>query len=298
MKSISIQSEDLCAASECHNTVSFPKAVNIILTNKCNYQCKFCFGQYNFLEQWPDDSNIDRLLSILCEIGVEKVTFEGGEPFTHPDLFNLVEKAKNLGLTTSIISNGSFITKEIVERFSPMLDWFGLSIDSASESVEQQLGRGFGNHVAHIEKVAEWSHSSGIKIKINIVVNKKNYKENMSNFLISLSPSRVKVFQCLKMTGENDADLSELSITEIEFKEYVSRHVHLKNKGIDIVFEESQHMVDSYLMILPDGKLLSNHNGRYQATEGNLFNNKPEVLLEEIQWNSEAFVSRGGEYQW
>ena len=274
-----------------------PVSVNLVLTERCNYHCKFCFGKYKNREFF----NYDRILNIPCilkQLGTEKLTIEGGEPFLMPRLLELIlEEAKNCGLTTMVISNGSLIKKEQLKRMAPYIDWLGLSIDSPNEETERFLGRGFGNHVAKVKKVAEWAHENEIYLKTNTVVTRYNLNDNLVPLLIELKPKRAKFFQFLHIEGANDEHAEELKITKEEFKEFVEQHRVLEEYGIPIAAETNEYMLGSYLMLFPDGRFFNNNYRRYQHTKHSIFDNST-LALREAMWIPEKFVQRGGIYEW
>lgn len=274
-----------------------PISVNLVLTEQCNYQCKFCFGKYKN----RDFFNYGRILDIPCilkQLGTKKLTIEGGEPFLRLRLLELIlEEAKKCGLTTMVISNGSLIKKEQLKRIAPYLDWLGLSIDSPDEETERLLGRGFGNHVAKVKKVAEWTHENGIYLKTNTVVTRYNLNDNLVPLLLELKPKRAKFFQFLHIEGANDEYAEELKITKEEFMEFVERHRVLEKYGISVAAETNDDMIGSYLMLFPDGRFFNNNHGRYQHTEHTIFDN-PYLALREAMWIPEKFFRRGGIYEW
>ena len=79
----------------------------------------------------------------LREKGMHKINFAGGEPFLKPKfLGNLVKFCKaELGINTSIISNGSLVTEKWLNEYGEYLDILGVSCDSFVESTNEKIGR-------------------------------------------------------------------------------------------------------------------------------------------------------------
>jgi len=278
--------------------VSVPLSVNLVLTRKCNYNCKFCFGGLSFLDEEP---NIDRILEIpylLKQAGCEKITFEGGEPFLFNGLVDLVKVSKDVGLTTSIISNGSLITRERLIELALYLDWLGLSIDSQHERVEKQLGRGNGGHIEKCVRVAKWARESGIRLKINTVVTSLNYNEDLTGLLGELRPDRWKAFQVLGISNELNQNIGELSINEEQFKRFIEINKKVRKTGIPFVPESNGDMMGSYIMLLPDGKFFSNEGSLHRVSKSNLFDVGVNNAFAEVGWSEERFLGRGGLYDW
>src|SRR6266545_7207698 len=125
-----------------------PATINIHLTRNCNFGCRYCYAE--FKETGSSRIRREQMLAILDAIakarisaGVDprKVNFAGGEPFLHPDLCEFIAGSKNLGLKTSIVSNGSLLNDAVVSRLSGHLDILALSIDSLSSETNRRIGR-------------------------------------------------------------------------------------------------------------------------------------------------------------
>lgn len=270
-----------------------PISVNLPVTSKCNYRCRFCFAKGCL----GDDSRILEIPSILADAGTQKMSFEGGEPLLYPKLNDLLKVSKEEGLVTSVISNGSLITKDNLSEMSEYLDWLTLSVDSNNEKTERKLGRGFGDHVKQIRKVASWANDLGIKLKLNTVVTKLNIDENLSDFYLSLKPKRIKLFQVLPIDGTNTSNIQDLLISEKEFNQFVERHLPIKKKGIPVIHETNDDMIGSYIMILRDGRIFNNTDHRHHSSTHTIFEDI-EKALEEAKWDVDKFEKRGGLYEW
>lgn len=198
-------------------------SANWHVTSRCNYSCKFCFAAHRSREV-DSEAEIDRILAHANYIGIKKMSFVGGEPLIHEKLPHMLKTTKHLGMTSSIVTNGASLDENMLSKIGDDLDWIGISIDSADESVEKCLGRGFGNHVANTIKVADMVKSAGIKLKINTTVTKMSYDEDMTELIRSINPDRWKVFQYLHIRGHNDRFSDEMNITAEEFQMFISKN--------------------------------------------------------------------------
>lgn len=138
------------------------KSANWHITSRCNYCCKFCFSKK--LDDEITDLGVarDRLQKVKA-LEIEKLNLVGGEPLLHPLFLDIVKLAKRMGFIVSIVSNGYYLDRSIIEVLKPNVDWLGISVDSADEAVESALGRGTGSHVKHAMELAEIIHEVGIK---------------------------------------------------------------------------------------------------------------------------------------
>ena len=268
-------------------------AANWHLTDRCNYTCKFCF-MTNLPSREAGISEGRDIITTLKQMGITKLNFVGGEPFLHPYLTDFVKIAKESGLTTSIVTNGSLLTRAKVYSLQPFVDWIGLSIDSGREDIEIELGRGHGSHVPHVIEMSGAIRQAGINLKVNTVVTKLNYEEDMRPLIRKLRPLRWKVFQMLVIQGQNDA-YATLGASKEEFELF-------KRTNSDItleldqrpVFEFNEDMMNSYLMLGPDGSVIRNSGQKYDFIPLNEVVSAGLTGIVDIV----AYRNRGGEYDW
>ncbi len=273
-------------------------SVNFHLNKACNYKCKFCFSTFRSSKNFSilKLSEKKKIIALLRERGMKKINFAGGEPTLDRDLGPLIEYSKSLGLTTSVVTNG-YKLKELLYEFGKFLDWVGLSIDSSDEKVNKKLGRGNGSHVKRCFYLAEICHKMGINLKVNTVVTSLNWRENMSKMIIRLNPKRWKVFQVLKIEGENDDAVDSLLISKQQFEQFVERHLFLRERGINVVFESNEDIIDSYLMVGPSGRFFGDTGGVYRESDP-ILKVGVEKALQQMQFKIEKLEKRGGIYDW
>jgi radical SAM protein with 4Fe4S-binding SPASM domain len=88
------------------------------------------------LQQWKS------VLRQAAELGLEDLHISGGEPTLFPELVELIEEGKRLGLRVRINTNGSLVTKELAERLvGAGLDEVCISIYSHEPQVHNSIRR-------------------------------------------------------------------------------------------------------------------------------------------------------------
>lgn len=264
------------------------------IVKPCNMRCKFCYATF-------DDMNVMRQLRYYdaCDIiekldiaGVKKITFDGGEPLIYKHIEAVIRYSKEIGMTTSIITNGSLLSDDLLRRFQGELDWIGVSIDSLREETNKQIGR-IGMKEVDYRVLLTKIKDMGFKLKINTVVNSFNFYSDFNNFIDEFKPERWKVFQALRVKGQNDKQFDEIRVYDEEFEYFVNQHKHQEC----IVVENNEAMTGSYLRIDPLGRLYENSSGKYTYSRP-LQDSDVETCLGEINLNREMFIKRGGIYQW
>lgn len=269
------------------------KSVNWHVTMNCNYKCSFCFYK-NMSGEFKDLEKANHKLETLKSKGIEKINFAGGEPLLYKNLNYLLKMAKDMGFTVSIVTNAALLNESKIKEMSSYVDWVGISVDSADEEIEKQLGRGNGGHVEHVRRISELVREYGMKLKINTTVTKLNCSEDMKPFISSLCPDRWKVFQMLHMKGQND-DALDLMLNRKEFDAFRTiNEVLVLKTGTTPTFESADDMLNSYLIIGPDGNiLLSNGNQRSSIPFESLEHRELAYLVD-----ADKYLVRGGNYDW
>lgn len=277
-------------------------SVNFHLWEACNMSCKFCFASFQDVKRTilPKGhlSKEDALNVIkeLASMGFKKITFAGGEPTLCPWINDLISLAKELGMVTMIITNGSQLTDRFLEENKYNLDWLAISVDSLDENTNTLIGRSQkGNKVftpevyyTLISKIKAY----GYGLKINTVVNRFNYNEDMRDFIKKANPKRWKIMQVLPIKGQNDEFIDSTKITEEEFQIYLDTHKEIKNSFP----ENNESMKGSYAMVDPAGRFFDNTKGEIRYSKP-ILNIGGKQAIKEMNYSFDKFVKRGGLYE-
>jgi radical S-adenosyl methionine domain-containing protein 2 len=270
------------------------ETVSFHIVKPCNMKCKFCYATFDDMHVGPQMALPDakEVIRKLINAGVQKITFAGGEPLLYKHIKEVIVYSKVMGATTSIITNGSLLTKKWLTDMRPHLDWVGISVDSLSEITQQRIGRVAKDAVQYYELIHDM-RMLGYKLKINTVVNAFNWSESMNYFIDWAKPDRWKVFQALRVEGQNDSQWDEVRVEDWQYQSFIDNHSRQKS----LVVEDNQLMTGSYLLIDPLGRLFENSTGKHTYSD-TLINNNIDHCLSQINLNRETFLARGGVYEW
>ncbi|RDB14720.1 Radical S-adenosyl methionine domain-containing protein 2 [Hypsizygus marmoreus] len=282
---------------------TIPLSVNYFPHRKCNYACKFCFHTDKSSITLPLEK-AKHGLSLLHDAGMKKINISGGEPFLNPKFLGEIIKfcKDDFGLeSTGIICNGSKVTLAWLDRYGDYLDILGVSCDSFDDDTNLRIGRsdkGFGIHKRKVFQVAEWCRDKGIMFKMNTVVSRYNWAEDMNEEVAEIAPFRWKVFQVLLLEGENkgpDAlrDATDLVVTKEEFQSFLDRHASQKC----LVPENNDAMENSYLLLDEEMRFL-NCTGGKKMPGRSILDVGVQVALQDAGWETETFIDRGGIFEW
>lgn len=101
-------------------------------TNACNMYCDHCYRDAGCkADEELSTVEAKTLLDQIAKAGFKIMIFSGGEPLMRPDILELVEHAKRLGLRSVFGTNGTLITpKMAVELKKAGAMGMGISLDS------------------------------------------------------------------------------------------------------------------------------------------------------------------------
>ena len=277
-----------------------PNSINFHITQRCNYKCDFCFAKFDHNSFELSEIEQFELITELTDSGCEKINFAGGEPTLVQNLSKLIEFSKDLGLFTSLISNGTGLTKKFLTNSFKNIDLIGLSIDSSDEEINYQLGRCLMNNN---EKIKPYSHVNLIKnrvelikkfnipLKINSVVTSLNWDEDLTDLISQLHPIRWKVFELTLLSEVKLSFNSKFkSLKKWQFDKFIQTH-----KNLNPIIESNDISNESYLMITPNGKFFQNWYGEYYYSNG-ILDIGAMNAFDQIKFSFDNFVTRGADY--
>lgn len=234
-----------------------PVIAYLLLTNRCNLNCRYCFVDVNKIQK--DDFTLEEWKKTLRDLkrnGGESVTLMGGEALMAEGVDELIHYGKKLGLNVEMTTNGYLIDKHVDAM--KKLDAVMISIDGSNPAVND-ANRGKGSHrkaIEAIKKIKSW----GVPVRLNCVVTKSNY-EDLDDILDMAD--ELDTWITLSLTADFPEEAKELEkelmLSKEEVVDYHKRALKHKKNGRKILFSEEglQYVIDYPLdyqeIILRDG---------------------------------------------
>jgi radical SAM protein with 4Fe4S-binding SPASM domain len=111
-------------------------------TYACNFRCRICYEKA--ATRAPDElttAEVRRLFARAAALGVRDVIVSGGEPFLRPDLPELLADLGALGITARVASNGSLLTRDLLDRLrrETRVLSFQISVDTLDPSLYEAV---------------------------------------------------------------------------------------------------------------------------------------------------------------
>ncbi|NRA84897.1 MAG: radical SAM protein [Gammaproteobacteria bacterium] len=273
--------------------------INYHITEKCNYDCQFCFAKWEnpneiHAKRGLSEQLIDQLASYYIGSGLQstkvRLNFAGGEPLMLGKRFiEIVSYAKQQGFELSLITNGHYLTTQFIEQHSHYFSIIGISYDSQDLNTQRKIGRidRKNNQLTPTElarRIKLIRHiSPNTEIKVNTVVNALNWQENFTPLLDVITPKKWKVLKVLPV--KNDL----LTISNQQFEHFVMAHQSIAAMSA----EDNDSMTQSYLMINPQGLFYQNqiHGSDYLYSPP-IIEHGVEHCLSQIEFDLNKFANR------
>ncbi|HIA04228.1 MAG TPA: radical SAM protein, partial [Myxococcales bacterium] len=116
-----------------------PLYVSWVVTNHCNLRCEYCACPDIAGKELSTEQCLE-LLDGMAALGTRQIKFTGGEPLVRKDLPQLLARAEEHGIATSLNSNGTLIPRMLDKLGS--LRSISLSLDGAALTHNGHRGDG------------------------------------------------------------------------------------------------------------------------------------------------------------
>ncbi|MBQ7257272.1 MAG: radical SAM protein [Abditibacteriota bacterium] len=250
-----------------HNTL--PVLSEIALTYKCNLACRFCYAGCNckrepltlanakekfqetlkgisykstvgktssdtILKDMTTEEAKKVLHMIKFDAEVPSVSFTGGEPTLRKDLCELVEYATEIGLRVNLISNGTMLTEDYINKLIDAgLKSAQISLEGGTAEVHDNLTQVKGSFEKTVNAVKLFLKTD-VHVHTNTTLNQLNvpHVDELVEFISTLGTKRFSMNLCIPTKSTVAADLS-VTYTDIA---PVVDHIQKKAKELDIEF--------------------------------------------------------------
>lgn len=198
-----------------------PTKVQIDVTNRCNFDCRYCYNKNNdFLGQkeFSDEQLLKLVDKVIEEVNPVVISFSGGEPLIRKDiLLKAISKLKDNDIYSWLTTNAFLMNKDLAVRFKDAgLNKIFTNIDSNSQEVHDTL-RGFTGSLSKSLQVIKDMVAvfGGDNIVGTSVVTKKNYKSivHSARLAVDLGVSKYHLLDFVPISKDN----RELMLTREEW---------------------------------------------------------------------------------
>lgn len=118
---------------------TIPIEVSLELTHHCNFRCQHCYIPDFSAPDLLDTERVLELLDELADMGTLYLTLTGGEMFLRKDWYAIAARARELGFSLRLFSNGATIDAEIADRIRTLHATVEISLYSMDREIFERI---------------------------------------------------------------------------------------------------------------------------------------------------------------
>lgn len=163
-----------------------PSQATVVVEGRCNLSCRMCIYHSREIPRPRTVFSVGfddfkRVIDILVEHGLKSCNICGtGEVFLNKDIFRMIRYCKERGLFTSLLSNGSKVISDKLEKIVDSgLDLFKADFDSGDPAQIEHIKRGirYDDLVSNLRRLLELrgKRGSAMGVQLDSIVMKYNF---------------------------------------------------------------------------------------------------------------------------
>lgn len=222
----------------------------LILTDRCNFHCKYCRGIKRELRGDLSLADAKFVLDLWASGNINNVRFSGGEPTLWPDLLELIKYTKAIESIQhiAISTNGSSSLALYKELFKAGVNDFSISLDACCAATADMMAgtNSKFEHICHI--IAELSKLTYVTVGVVLDDRNSNELTKIVKYASSLGVSDIRIIPSAQWNRKLDID------TESQYKILSYRTKNIRNnrhvRGITQSDCHKCHLVKDDMAIL------------------------------------------------
>lgn len=251
------------------NHLSFADIVYIELTRKCNLHCKHCLNNSgNQLEDELEYEDLVNLINDMANSGAQEIRFTGGEPLMNPHVFDLIALANSLGIYTSIVSNGTLISKQVANKLKEVgLKKAFISLDGSEEKNDKI--RGALTYKKALMAIS-YLQASGVTVEACSVLMNNN-KDDIINLYKKLSKDKIHLTVKDLVERNRAENLIDAKINNSDYAFFLDKINYMDTEHFHIYKEEDPRLQQVFKKA---NGFRINHRKLYFSANGNIYLNE------------------------
>jgi len=201
--------------------------LRLAVTDRCNLRCFYCMPEegirYLPKKELLTFEEIERIVSLMAEMGITKIRLTGGEPFVRNDIMKLIRRIKIIpGIDSIHLTTNGVLTAKHVPELHGLIASVNLSLDTLDKDRFKQI-----TYRDEFDSVLETFHAlvqHSIPVKINaVVMEEKNIEDILP--LVELTKKyavSVRFIEEMPFNGEG-SHYPKLSWTYKKILEHIQR---------------------------------------------------------------------------
>lgn len=151
------------------------KRIKVLVTSFCNLNCNHCYQYFEKNQYCLSKAELFRIIDFACSKKTQTLDFSGGEFFTHPNAYEILDYCFSKQIMVNIATNALTLNTDYFNKF---IDTNVLSIQISIDGMKNNhdLRRGNGTWDKAIAN-AKTLYSYGIPLTANMTLDTDNYTD-------------------------------------------------------------------------------------------------------------------------
>ena len=151
--------------------------LRLAITDRCNLRCSYCMPEQGVETVSHSETlsyeELERLVRLFLEMGIEKIRITGGEPFVRRGCMDFLERLKHeLGVEHLVVTTNGVDTARYLKRLKDLpISGINLSLDTLDRKRFETITR--RDRLSAVLKTLHGALELGIRIKVNSVVSEE-----------------------------------------------------------------------------------------------------------------------------
>ncbi len=228
------------------NTTDFDKRPFIAIwevTQACDLACVHCRASAQ-PERDPMELTTEegrQLIGQIAALRVPVFVLTGGDPIKRPDLFELIDYARQSGVRVSLTPSATpLLTREIIFRLKDAgLARLAVSMDGARAETHDGF-RGMSGSFARTLDAVRWANEAGLPVQINTTFSRRNIGE-LDDIVALVARLNITLWSVFFLVPTGRGKLNDL-LSADEFEQIFAKlHSLSMTAPFDIKTTEAQH---------------------------------------------------------
>lgn len=145
------------------------------LIRRCNLTCKHCYA-LSADHDYPNELNTEQVYAVMQDLKafhVPVLILSGGEPLMRKDIFEIAQRAKDMGFYVGLSTNGTMIDEAMADRITATgFNYVGISLDGlrATHDKFRRLEGAFDRSLAAVRLL----EGRGVKVGLRFTMTALN----------------------------------------------------------------------------------------------------------------------------
>jgi MoaA/NifB/PqqE/SkfB family radical SAM enzyme len=226
------------------------------ITRRCNLHCPHCLaGDRSIYAPEADAQTCLHFVKAMAECNVTRIVFTGGEPLIRADIFAILRRIQDMGITSQITTNALSITAAKATELSSLVDCLRISVDGLRGTHNMlRQSKSYNTVIRAITTAID----HGIRVVINTVVTSSNIYE-LPELLDTLYSLGVRKFVLLEfMLREYGIAQKMLQLRDSQVSALENNLHKFKRAFPDATIRYNRYSSenDRYIVVEPDGSVV------------------------------------------